>query len=99
MSGEKRSARRKSLKYPARIELGDGTPSRECLLSDVSESGARVVLKTIENLPNQFTLLIGSLGAAPRVCKVVWRDEAELGLEFTGRPKSVSPELQPRRNS
>lgn len=89
MSGEKRTFRRQHLKYPASIDTGDGTPPRECFLADVSEGGARVLLKKREDLPDRFILRIGPIGAAPRLCRVVWREGAELGLEFrkTSRPK------------
>lgn len=99
MSGEKRSYKRKSLKYPARIHLGDGSPLRICALSDVSESGARVVLQTPEAVPDEFTLLLGTQGAVPRECRVKWRDGVELGLEFKKAIKRIlaPPLQQPRR--
>src|SRR5262245_40085157 len=77
MSGEKRTFRRKSLKYPARLDTGDGKPSRECMLADVSESGARIIVKEPNEIPDRVTLLIGSQGVAPRNCRVVWRDGVE----------------------
>ena len=92
MSGEKRRSKRKALKYPARIDAGDGTAFRECMLCDVSESGARVLLKVRENVPERFTLLLGTEGAAPRLCEVVWRDGAELGLRFK---KNLNAAQQP----
>jgi|SoiMethySBSTD1v2_1073268.scaffolds.fasta_scaffold09593_7 PilZ domain-containing protein len=90
MPGEKRTFRRKSLKYPARLDVGDGQPSRECLLSDISETGARVILKHQDEIPDRVTLLIGTKGVAPRHCRVAWRDGTELGLEFkkNSRPPS-----------
>ena len=97
MSGEKRTFRRKSLKYPARLDARDGKPPRECMLSDVSESGARVVVKQPNEIPDRVTLLIGSEGVAPRDCKVVWRDGAALGLEFKKNSKPAST-LMSRRD-
>ncbi len=93
MAGEKRSSRRKSLKYPARIDAGDGSPLRDCVLSDVSETGARLVLKDDGEVPEHFTLLFGTQGAAPRSCRIAWRDGAELGLEFNKEPRSIQPPL------
>ena len=99
MSGENRTNRRKSLKYLARIHPGDGKPPCECELADISETGARVMLKEPTELPERFTLLIGSLGAAPRHCRVVWREGAELGLEFKKDLRPVqAPVLRPRRD-
>ncbi len=92
MPGDKRSTKRKSLKYPARIDAGDGSPPRDCVLIDVSETGARVILKKPDDVPEQFTLLLGTQGAAPRHCRVVWREGPELGLEFrkTTKPTEAS---------
>ena len=90
MSGEKRTFQRKSLTYPARLDAGDGKPPRECMLSDVSESGARVVVKDPNEIPDSVTLLIGSEGVAPRHCRVAWRDGTELGLEFKKSQKPAS---------
>ena len=90
MTGEKRSFQRKSLKYPALLDAGDGKPPRECMLSDVSESGARVVVKVPNEIPDRVILLIGSEGVAPRQCRVAWRDGTELGLEFKKKLKPAS---------
>ena len=87
MTGEKRIAQRKPLKYPARLLFGDGTPPRECLLADVSTTGARIVLKGEDQVPDLITLLMGTLGAVPRRCRVVWRKGLELGLEFKQEPR------------
>jgi hypothetical protein len=97
MPGEKRRSHRRPLKYPARIDVGDGSPLRDCVLSDVSESGARVIVNKPEDVPEQFILLVGTLGAAPRQCRVVWRDGTELGLEFRKAPKRNQPPLLPPR--
>lgn len=81
MPSEKRIARRKALNYPARIDAGDGA-LRDCVLCDISETGARVALLSSDAVPEQFTLLMGTQGAAPRNCKVAWRRGDELGLQF-----------------
>ena len=75
------------MKYSALIHVGDDKPMHECLLADVSETGARVMLKEPTDLPERFTLLMGSLGAAPRNCRVVWHEGTELGLEFKKAPR------------
>lgn len=82
MNGEKRRSQRQSLKYPARIDIGDGSPPRSCLLTDVSVSGARVVVEGADELPDQFALLIAPEHGTLRRCKVAWRDGNQLGLQF-----------------
>src|SRR5262245_3305909 len=103
MPGNKRSAPRTRLKYPARIDAGDGS-HRDCILADVSDTGARVLLKDANPLPERFMLLMGSKGsAAPRACRLVWRVGAEIGVEFdkdSRPPKPKAPVLntRPRRS-
>ena len=97
MSAENRRAKRKALSYPARIDAGDGHPPRDCMLSDVSESGARVVLTNAAGIPDRITLLLGVQGAATRHCQVVWREGDELGLVFKKNPDpSQRPLLRSR---
>lgn len=85
MSTGDRRAKRKSLSYPARIDIGDGAP-RDCMLSDVSETGARVMLTQPAEVPDRITLLLGVQGAATRYCQVMWREGDELGLLFKKNP-------------
>jgi len=69
MAGEKRSSRRKSLKYPARIDAGDGSPLRDCVLSDVSETGASLranKLRIVDTICTSTTQLIAN--------KAGWKD-------------------------
>jgi hypothetical protein len=94
MSADKRRVPRKFLKYPARIEAGDGTVLRECLLADISQSGARIKIKPGDSLPNRFTLLLGSPSGARRQCRVVWRRGDEIGVEFNKEPPAKA--RQPR---
>jgi hypothetical protein len=98
MSADKRKAPRKFLKYPARIESGDGTVLGECLLADISQSGARLKIKSEGTLPNRFTLLLGSPSGARRQCRVVWRRGDEIGVEFNKEPavKTRQPTSQYR---
>jgi hypothetical protein len=82
MDGEKRRSYRRLLKYPAKIDLGDGTPPRLCVLVDISATGARVTVEKPDQIPNRFSLLLAAEGATRRRCKVVWREANQLGLEF-----------------
>lgn len=99
MDGEKRKDHRQSLKYPAKIDLGDSSPHIPCLLADVSASGARIILESTTNhIPDQFQLLLAAEHGALRRCKVVWREENQIGLAFLKFPaaKPVNKTLRPR---
>ena len=95
MDGEKRKDHRQSLKYPAKIDLGDGTPHLPYILTDVSVSGARVIVENAEKIPERFLLLLAPEHGTLRRCKVVWREDNELGLEFM-KAAAVNPAFRPR---
>jgi hypothetical protein len=83
---EKRKDYRQSLKYPAKIDVGDGTPHLPCILTDVSASGARVIVEAPDKIPERFMLLLAAEHRTSRRCKVMWRDENQLGLAFLKGP-------------
>src|SRR5688572_23635583 len=96
MDGEKRRCHRQSLKYPAKIDVGDGTPLRHCVLVDISATGARVIVEKPDQIPNRFSLLLAAEHGTRRRCKVVWREANQLGLEFM---KLAAVKSGPRRGA
>ncbi len=88
-AAEKRKDIRRSVTYPAFIELGGGAPARECTLCDVSQQGAQLAVAGPETLPNEFILALSSDGAARRRCRVIWRTESSVGVEFLKDVKKV----------
>jgi hypothetical protein len=91
---EKRKDCRQSLKYPARIDLGEGSPHLPCILTDVSASGARILIETPDKIPERFELLLAPEHGTSRHCKVMWRGESQLGLAFI-KPPVVKPGPRP----
>jgi hypothetical protein len=79
---EQRKHRRRPLHYSAKIIVGGEEPARTCTLSDVSQSGARLVLDKNEDLPNRFVLLLSANGCPERRCQVIWRDGMTVGVKF-----------------
>jgi PilZ domain len=66
----------------------DGTWRRGCKLLDVSQSGARLGVKSIEGLDlKEFFLLLSSTGLAYRRCRLVRVSGEEIGIEFLDREK------------
>jgi len=70
MGGERRKAKRRTVRYGAWFALADGTLS-ECLLSDISETGARLMVDDSALVPENFVLVLSRNGAARRQCKMV----------------------------
>ena len=89
-AAEKRKNLRRTVSYPAYIDLGDGSPARACTLCDASQDGAQLALADPNSLPNEFVLALSSDGAARRRCRVIWRTETEVGVKFLKEVKKSS---------
>jgi hypothetical protein len=89
-SAEKRKSLRRSITYPAFIDLGDGL-AIECTLCDASQQGALLAVAEPDSVPDQFILALSSGGAARRRCRVAWRTKDQVGVEFLKDQKSNAP--------
>ncbi len=83
---ELRKKRRRPFHYTARIVSdADATP-RLCIIADISESGARLVLDRDKELPERLILLLTEKEGARRSCRVIWRTGTTVGVEFVSDP-------------
>ena len=87
-----RNSVRKALRHPAWMDIGDGSPLRSCTLSDVSQTGAKLVIENPNDIPAEFTLLLTGDGAVRRRCRVMRRGNGEIGVQFLNAspPQSVA---------
>jgi hypothetical protein len=73
----------------------DGTWRRNCLMFDVSQTGARLhVEDSIEGLDlKEFFLLLSSTGLAYRRCRLIRVAGDQIGIEFLapGKPNKKKP--------
>jgi PilZ domain len=76
-----RKARRRPMRYAAWIALKPGE-LHGCVLSDISETGARIDVEDSKKIPDRFQLFLSRAGAARRLCKVVWRKPKQVGVTF-----------------
>ena len=69
----------------------DGTWRRECMMVDVSQSGARLRIEgSAEGLDvKEFFLLLSSTGLAFRRCQLVRMDGDQIGIRFLARDRAV----------
>jgi hypothetical protein len=81
--------RRKSERLPcrsgAKIQFAVGSLPRDCLITDISEGGVRVIAEDVE-LPPEFTIILSS--GEPRRCRLAWQLGCEFGAEFIDRNKA-----------
>jgi hypothetical protein len=74
---------------PGHIMGIDGTWRRECMMVDVSQTGARLCFEgSLEGLDlREFFLLLSSTGLAFRRCKLVRVAGEQIGIQFLERER------------
>ena len=53
-----------------------------CVVWDISEGGARLSVTDLATLPNKFLLVLERDAPTGTSCRVVWRQNDQIGLEF-----------------
>ena len=86
MFGEKRQSKRYSISRVAKFVTESGALPRDCIVTDISEGGARLFSEAT-NIPDQFRLLIDGDTPIREECRVVWRLGGEIGVAFITREK------------
>ena len=91
MPAKRRLARRTYLDRTAWVSLNRERAPVECMVADISEIGAKIVVKLNMEIPQEFDLLLTPDGLVRRRCGVVWQSSDEIGLTFIGRkvPRSA----------
>jgi hypothetical protein len=79
MSRERRDTPRRHTYASAFLFTGDGAALGKCIVKDISESGAKLVYTTRDELPSQLLL---TMGMDRKPCRVMWRSDKEIGVEF-----------------
>lgn len=87
---EERLARRERTLLPARISFGDGGAlSTECVVTQLSEIGARVNVPASLAMPDRFDLSIPQRGLTLRA-RLIWRKDDQAGIAFD-KPEPAPP--------
>ena len=92
MKSEQRKKTRKPLRHLVWLQIGTGLSS-SATMSDVSDTGARLDVQEPAGIPDHFVLLLSENGHARRFCRVVWRSEHQLGVQFE-RPKEPGEQVR-----
>ena len=86
MTSEKRNNGRVGFERGIRVYIMgiDGTWRRDCLMFDVSQTGARLSVEgSLDGLElEEFFLLLSSTGLAYRRCRMARRAAGQIGVEF-----------------
>ena len=77
----KREAR-KSLRRTAWITLDGGFAARQCVVQDISTTGASITVEGAATLPAKLRLAFARDARTGRNCQVVWRRGNSAGIKF-----------------
>jgi len=81
LSSKKRESR-KSLSQPGWITLEGGFAARQCVVQDLSTTGAKVTIDDPNSLPAKLRLAFSRDARTGRRCEVVWRRGKSVGVKF-----------------
>src|ERR1700730_19130547 len=87
MRRERRKNFRVEWHSPATIYELDGEMPRPCILADFSNGGAKITGIVASTIPDEFMLRMGRCEHRLRRCRVVWREDDMVGVQFTDRTK------------
>src|SRR6202521_3352076 len=77
--GNRRRNERLCGRRVAKIQYGTGSLPRDCMITDLSDGGAKVLAEYLD-IPGEFTIIFST--GLPRQCRLAWRIGCEFGAEF-----------------
>ena len=80
MLANRRKSERRLCNRAAKIQFGTGSLPRDCMITDVSAGGVKVIAEYLD-IPAEFTIILSE--GRPRQCRLAWRIGCELGAQFT----------------
>ena len=79
MLANRRSSERRQCRRGAKIQFGTGSLPRDCVITDVSAGGVKIIAEHLE-IPAEFTIILSE--GRPRQCRLAWRIGCEFGAQF-----------------
>jgi PilZ domain len=81
---EKRQVSRTRMRKDAMLMSEHDSEGRRCVVSDITNGGARVHLRRPTQLPKTFSLTFDNF-RSERICEVIWRTDDTVGVRFINR--------------
>jgi hypothetical protein len=75
----RRRSERRMCRRVAKIQFGTGSLPRDCMITDVSDGGVKVIAEYLD-VPSGFTIILSE--GRLRQCRLAWRIGCELGAQF-----------------
>ncbi len=85
---ERRRSIRIQVQIPAWIDIGDGSRPLNATVVDLSDDGARITVASTADLPKKFWLALTKDKTKRRYCRVVFRSETQVGVQFLSANQS-----------
>jgi len=82
MAAVKKREVRKSLRQPGWITFEGGFAARQCVVQDISTTGAKITIDDPNVLPARLRLAFARDARTGRNCEVVWRRGKSVGVRF-----------------
>ena len=79
---DERMERRITIRRFGWLSCTKGEQLQECIVWDESTSGARLVVTTTREIPDEFHILMSFNFTSRRRCRVAWRSDTQLGVKF-----------------
>jgi hypothetical protein len=79
MLANRRRSERRLCRRVAKIQFGTSSLPRDCMITDMSDGGVKVIAEYLE-IPSEFTIILST--GHPRQCRLAWRIGCELGAQF-----------------
>jgi hypothetical protein len=79
MLANRRSSERRLCRRAAKIQFGTSTLPRDCMITDMSAGGVKVIAEHLD-IPSEFTIILST--GDPRQCRLAWRIGCEFGAQF-----------------
>jgi hypothetical protein len=95
MASDQRRVKRVAFQigFDAHVMAIDGTWRRACVLKDISDIGARLIVASPIGPFKEFFLLLSSSGLAYRRCELAWVNGNQVGVKFV---RKVEGQKKPR---
>ena len=84
----RRKSQRREFHYSAKL-IAPNQNHWNAFIIDISNSGAQLEVLNPQELPDEFSLLIGGQGSVQRACRVVWRSDDRVGVTFARQPERI----------
>ncbi len=82
MPAPRKRESRKLLGQPAWITLEGGFAARQCVVQDISSSGAKITVDDAVTLPARLRLAFARDARTGHKCQVIWRRGRSAGVKF-----------------